>query len=210
MKKMLLLFTILILSLQVFATDITQSPCLDSYRKLRNQYAIKSGLAPIVGLAGITESAVLAFGWEYGGWYGLHAILGPAGGIIFSHIIPLAAIGGAIGLETFHVVRFKKANRAYKLLLDVYNHDGKELERTVAKIQNQNPYITKENVISSIKELDQTKALCDGSLVLGARKAKNERQLKRLPHRIAFKGDIISKILADETIPDEDESILMF
>lgn len=193
MKKIIIFFISLIFSFNVFAQ--ANSPCLDNYRKLRNQYAVKSGLAPIVGLAGITESAVLAFGWEYGGWYGLHAVLGPAGGIIFSHVIPLAAIGGAIAIETFHVVRFKKSNRAYKLLLDVYNHDGEQLDKAVQAIQDQNPTITKENVISTIKELDMTSALCDGSLVLGARKAKNERQLKRLPHRMAFVSDIVTAVV---------------
>lgn len=195
MKKTIIFILGLVFCLNVFAASVADSPCLDSYRKLRNQYAIKSGLAPIVGLAGITESAVLAFGWEYGGWYGLHAVLGTAGGIIFSHIIPLAAIGGAIGLETFHVVRFRKSNRAYKLLLDVYSRDGEQLEKTVASIQDKNPLITKENVISTIKELDLTNTLCDGSLVLGPRKAKNERQLKRLPHRIAFVSDIETAVL---------------
>lgn len=193
MKKLILLFAIFIMSFNIFAQ--AESPCLDNYRKLRNQYAVKSGLAPIVGLAGITESAVLAFGWEYGGWYGLHAVLGTAGGIIFSHVIPLAAISGAVALETFHVVRFRKSNRAYKLLLDAYNLEGEQLDKTVARIQMQNPTITKENVISTIKELDQTQALCDGSLVLGPRKAKNERQLKRLPHRIAFVSDIEAEVI---------------
>lgn len=195
MKKLSLIFFSLIFCFNLFAADIENSPCLNDFRKLRNQYALKSGLAPIVGLAGITESAVLAFGWEYGGWYGLHAILGAAGGIIFSHVIPLAAIGGAIGLETYHVVRFKKSNRAYKLLLDVYAHDGEQLDKTIASIQELHPEITRENVISSIKELDMTKALCDGSLIIGPRKAKNERQLKRLSHKVAFVKEIEKAVI---------------
>ena len=174
------------------------SPCLDDYRKVRNTYAVASGLAPIVGIAGIGGTAMLAFGWEYGGWFALKAALGPlvpAAGVVFSHVLPTVVLVGAVSYETVAISRFRKASHAYRLLKDVYTiGDGKMLTKLTLKVQKSHPEITKEMIQNELLLADQNKQLCDGSLVTTRRSFLRKNSLVR---KLAFMKDITNFIVAD-------------
>ena len=146
------------------------SPCLEQYRKYRNSTAIKTGLAPVVGLAGLARSGMLALGWEYGGWVTFKAAIGPiltsAAGTAINFVIPTSLFGGYVVYETVMISRFVKASKAYRLVKGLYlNQPNKQLDLLVDKVQRKRPDLSNEEIRNYLIEADQTGALCDGSWV---------------------------------------------
>ncbi len=169
----------------------TGSPCIADYRHLRNRYATLAGIAPFVGIAGLADSVVLSFGYEYGGWTALHAVLGAAGWAIFSYVVPVGVVAAYVSYESYEVARFVQAERSYRLIRDVYHlGNGKALSRFTAHIQKTQPDWTEDRLRAELRAFDESGSLCDGSRVHGFRAAKNEKQRKRLSHQVAWIHDL--------------------
>ena len=171
------------------------SRCLSDFRQLRNRYAIQTGFAPVLGLAGLTETAVLVFDWEYGGWGAFKASLGifePAAYTLVSDILPLASVFVLFGYESYAITRFVESNHAYRLLKDVYGiGDGKMLKRVTVAIQKKKSELTEEDIRQLLAKADQDGDLCSGAWVTGGR---SHHKKKTLARRVTFLKDIESHL----------------
>ncbi len=190
---------------QAEETISTQSSsCLEQYRKYRNSAAIKSGLAPIVGIAGLVGNGMLALGWEYGGWIAFKEAIGPAltsaAGTAINFVLPTTLFGGYVVYETVMISRFVKASKSYRLVKGLYlNEPNSQLERLVEKVQKKRPDLDYEKIKETIINADQSGALCDGSWVKRKwrlpNKYKNLSTLKDIEKNIILKAEENNSIL---------------
>ena len=152
-------------SIQIESVTAETSHCMKSYQVLRNRMAVVSGLAPFVGGAEIFGSAMLAVGYEYGGMTTLRAsALAPAAGVFFNSVLPSAALLSYLGLETFSIIKFVQANRAYHLLKDLYGiGDGKMLSSFIRSVQKSRPDLSEEEIKNQLITADQNEELCNGN-----------------------------------------------
>lgn len=215
MKKILFIFSILFtlsfntlaggLELDLTYSDVVTTPeetlgaessqCLDQYRKYRNSAAIKSGLAPVVGLAGVVGSGMLALGWEYGGWFAFKEAIGPtltaAAGTAINFVIPTALVGGYVVYETVMISRFVKASKSYRLVKGLYSDESnKMLEIVIEKVQKKRPDITAEEIKELLIVADQNGSLCNGQWV------KRKFNLPNKYQKLATLKDIEKTILS--------------
>jgi hypothetical protein len=160
------------------STEITASAasaCLDDYRKWRNQTAIKSGLAPFVGIAGAAVDVGLVIGWEYGGWSAFKSAIGPIGrGVAYAgitYVLPLTFVVGTITYETFSVSRFAKASKAYRLVKGLYDEgsDSRPFLKLLKQVHRRRPDLDRDQIKAALLRADADGTLCDGSLVKGRR-----------------------------------------
>jgi hypothetical protein len=173
-----------------------ESVCLKDYRRLKNQFALKSSLGPFVFVGSLAESAALGVGFEYGGWFALKAALGTTGtavlGTTISHVIPITVMATFLTLEPYYITRFVQASRAYRLLKDVYGiGNGRILEKVSREIIEKNPELTRDQIKDFIISADQNSTLCNGEWVKGFRSKRH----KRLISKIALIKDIEREIL---------------
>ncbi len=169
------------------------SQCINDYRKLRNGYAALAGITPFVGVAGLFESAMLAVGWEYGGWVAFKAALGglvPAVGFAIQNVVPGVVLVGTIVYETVMIEKFVRASHAYRLLKDIHGiGSGRMLSRLTKRVQKHNPALTEEDIKDTLLAADHDKKLCDGSLVHGWWRGRHHNS-KRRSKRVAYLSDI--------------------
>ncbi len=174
-----------------------ESRCMDDYRKLRNRYAIMTGVIPVVGVAGEIESAILAFNWEYAGWTTLKAGLGSfatTAGFIVQNVIPGAVLVGLIGYESYAITKFVKTNHVYKLLKDAYGvGNGKMLRKLTKAVQKKKPELNEDEIRRLLIDADQNGNLCDRSWVAGFRGLFGSK--KSMAGRVAFMKDIEAQLV---------------
>jgi hypothetical protein len=171
------------LAINIISNENNNQSCVNDYRKWRNQTATKAGLTPIVGYVGLAGNVVLGFSWEYGGFYAFKEAVGPTltsiTGVTISYVLPMTILVGTVTYETVMINRFVKASRAFRLVNNLENEDNKILDTLVRKVQKKRPELTKEIIKEMIIELNQSRALCDGSIVSTSRFLALKKSLSR-------------------------------
>ena len=185
--------------------------CLDEYVARNRQLWKKMGMGPITVLGGSTGSGI-AVGTGVGAIAGSTAAT-QAGNATFGALIGGAA-GGWIGLgiggvafiayEGTQIARFVKNNQIIRLIANsrdnLFKSDNikKFMKKYLKKHPKDKRYLNEKKFGHLVVELDETGALCDGSLVKvrGFRKLmkKKKRDPSKLADFLANRKEIINHI----------------
>jgi hypothetical protein len=172
--------------------------CLDEYVARNRQLWKKMGLGPITTFGGIAGTGI-AVGT------GVGAAMGTGGAAASSSVTLGALIGGAAGgwiglgiggvafiaYEGTQIARFVKNNQIIRLISNsrdkIYESDNikKFMKKYLKKHPKDKKFLDEKKFGHLVVELDESGALCDGSLVKARGFRKLIKKKKKVPSKLA-------------------------
>lgn len=157
--------------------DIPAESCFVEYQKLRRKTIIRTVAAPVIGFAAVYALA-------YAGGFAL-GTSGNGGSGSLAGVFVGVILGAYVGMityainQSFSIIRLVKVHNYIKLIEQAYDGSGKKLSRIAKKLGTDVNFVA-----GSIKEMNESGRLCDGSL-------RGRSRSSKLKKRLARKKDIV-------------------